>query len=274
MFDRYQCLRDSLQRQVGQRESLQKRLTVVDARATRLEDESITVSDAIEIVQAATETRRQELRDRVESLVTRGLRAVFEREDYEFAFNVSLKGGRFGVVPVLRSKFGDRDLETGIVDGHGGGVADLVSFLLRVIVLSLARPRVAPLMVLDESFRHVSPEFLRGVGTLLRELNTSAGIQFLLITHKPELLDAADRIYRASLENGATTFTLEHATRDVSYHQRPDPRAKRMSDATVFDGEDLITAEADAESTESQGGEAKKEQRRNKVRRRARRKKK
>ncbi len=245
---RIRQLRDQVRRGEGARAEIVAQVERDEAKVEEIEAECAQLAKAIEVIQAATETRRQELRDRVENLVTRGLRAVFRREDFEFAFNVSLKRDVFGVVPVLRSKFGDRTLETGIVEGHGGGVADVVSFLLRVIVLSLARPAVAPVLVLDESFRNVSPEYLRGCSTLLKELNQSAGIQFLLITHKAELLDAADVIYRAELVEGRTRFTLEHDLRDESFHRAPRRGETAPDERTAFDG-DLSAPVGETETT-------------------------
>lgn len=247
MITRVRALRDRVKRQQGARAEIEAQIERDEKRAEEIEAEVKKLAQAVEVIQAATETRRQELRDRVENLVTRGLRAVFQREDFEFAFKVSLKRDVFGVIPVLRSKFGERDLETGIVDGHGGGVADVVSFLLRVIVLSLARPAVAPVLVLDESFRHVSPEYLRGCSTLLRELNSSAGIQFLLVTHKAEMLDAADVIYRAELVEGRTQFHLEHDLRDESFHRRPRRGEKASERGSAFDEEDMVGSPGETE---------------------------
>lgn len=202
----------------------------------------VNVAKAIEVLQTATEARREELRDRVETLVTRGLRAVFKRQDFEFVFKVSLKRDIFGVYPVLRSDFGEHQIEESIADGHGGGVADVVSFILKVIILSLARPKIAPLMILDESFKHVSPAYLRGVSGLIKELAETANIQFIMVTHKPELLDSADVIYKSSLnDDGTTEFSLEHDLRDDIYHSPETP--KRRVRESLFDHEPLTKKE-------------------------------
>jgi len=239
-------------RKLGKRDAILELIDREETRAEEREEEAAKISKAVEVLQTATETRRQELKDRVESLVTKGLRAVFNRDDFEFAFHVQLRRDKFGVVPVLRSKFGDREIETGVVEGHGGGVNNVVAFILRVVVMSLARPKVAPILILDESFSMVSTDRLRGVASLLRELNQSAGIQFVMITHKEELLDAADVIYRAKLTEGRTEFSLEHATRDESYHARPKRGQKRSDRTTLFDDEDMTKPVQNPESVESE----------------------
>ena len=74
---------------------------------------------------------------------------------------------------------------------------------------------------------------------LLRELSETAGVQFVLVTHKDELLDAADVVYRTRLEDGQTKFTLEHDLDDAAYHRRPKRGERGRAPGSPFDGQDL-----------------------------------
>jgi hypothetical protein len=224
---RLRTLQLDLERRRGRREAALESISREEQNEKDQHAAAELAEHAGEVLQAAIEARRLELRDRVELLVTRGLRAVFGRADLEFFFEQSTWGKISGITPGLRSAFGEKVIEADIVDGHGGGIADVISFLLRVVVLSLARPRLAPVLILDEPFRHVSLEYLRGCSSLLRELNRSAGIQFVLVTHKPELVDAADVVYRSSIENGATKYVLEDDVKDDVFHQKAAAGAKR-----------------------------------------------
>jgi hypothetical protein len=231
------ALRLELERKAGARDVVEAALQKAETEAARAVDDAETARKGCEVLQTAIEARRQQLKERVESLVTRGLRAVFRRADLEFFFEARLHGGTVGILPALRSTFRGETIEAGIVDGHGGGVADVISFLLRVVVLSLARPKLALVLVLDEPFRHVSLEYLRGCATLLRELNRTAGVQFVLVTHKPDLLDAADVVYRTVVENGVTRFEVEHDLRDDVFHQKVPAGARRPERLPEEEGE-------------------------------------
>lgn len=181
-----------------------------------------------EVLQASADLVREDLKRKIEDLVTKGIRAVFGRHDMSFEFEIS-SANSLDAKPVLVTGFGDKVYKTSIVGNHAGGVADVVAFILRVVVLAMARPRMHPVVVLDESFRHVSPNRLRAVAGLVKELSDSAGVQFVIVTHKEELLDAADVIYRASMnDKGVTSFKLEHDMRDDEYHAAPsrDPVAR------------------------------------------------
>lgn len=232
-------LDQNLSRSEGRRDAIAEQIASQERKEQEWQERDEIVLKAIEVLQAASETRRQELKDRVESLVTRGLRAVFNA-DLEFFFHIAHNRDVMTVTPRLRSKFKGKDLETEIVEGHGGGIADVVSFLLKVIVLVLARPRMAPFLALDEPFRHVSGEYLKGCATLLKELNKTAGIQFLIVTHKPELLDSADNVYRTEKDaEGATVFKLEHDLDDGAFHA-PQPRGAKSATMEPFHGQNIL----------------------------------
>lgn len=228
---RFQRLRDVVSQATGSKKVLSDLAEAARVSAQKSRDEIERTEQAAEVIQIALETRRTQIKDRVENLVTHGLRAVFGRDDMEFFLRAWTGGGvgQAGMIPTIRSKFRGKLLEADIVKAHGGGVADVVSFVLRVITLCLARPRLAPFLVLDEPFRHVSPEYLRGCSDLMRELNQSVGIQFLLITHKAELLDFADVIYSTSIADGLTTLKLEHDLRDDAYHGALQGKARERS---------------------------------------------
>lgn len=239
LLARFRVLDREVTQAASKADLIRDQIQAAEARIEEATQERVTIGRAIQVLKTAAEVRRQELRDRVEGLITRGLRAVFERQDIQFVLETRQNMMATSIEPKLRTEFRGRIIETEILDGHGGGVADLVAFLLRVVVLTLSRPRVAPVMVLDESFRHVSPQYLRGVAVLLRELNRTAGVQFILVTHKPELLDAADVIYRATIRDGMTTFDLEHECLDDAYHAKPTRDGRERDNATAFDGRDI-----------------------------------
>lgn len=265
MRERLEALKIRLDRGLGRRDQLTEDCELFEKKIEEQRAQLEVTVMAQEIVNGTTEVRRAELRDRVESLVTQGLQAVFRRTDYEFFFETKFMRGSFGATPKLRSLYGDDVFETGIIEGHGGGIADVVSFLMRTVVLSLSRPKLAPVLFLDESFRHVSPEFLPGVAVLLRELNQSAGMQFFLVTHKPELLDAADVIYQTRLRRGKTEFVLEHDYNDEAYHARPKRGQKARDTTTVFDGEDLNRGMNKAEPVYSRDPDLKAKRQRKRV---------
>lgn len=251
-MSRLSDLKSRVERGEWERDRAKKDLERAKAKLTALSAGVESHQAAADLLGAAVEVRRHEIHDRVEKLVTHGVQAVFEREDYEFTFQETPTRVNSGIVPSLRSNYKGDQIEVPLVGGHGGGVCDVVSFVLRVVMLSLVRPRVSSVLILDEVFKNVADAHLRGVASLITELHRSAGVQFVLITHKAELLDAADVIYKVRLEDGESIFTLEHDLRDEDYHQAPTREKLRRRDEPV-DDRDLTKPQKASKSLKASG---------------------
>jgi len=95
-------------------------------------------------------------------------------------------------------------LSIGLMDGgsdpidpesaHGGGLAQILGFLARVIIILATGKR--RLLILDETFSAVSGDLLPDLSALIRAIVEQLDFQVVLVTHKPELGDAAQRLYQ------------------------------------------------------------------------------
>lgn len=151
--------------------------------------------------------RGSESKVKVEELLSYGMSAVFE-EDIEVRFEIEVRGkGKLVVTPRLKTKDGDLIVETGVLGGRGGGKVNVFCFLMRVIALLSIRPKLRPILVLDESFGNVSQAYLENVGMLLLEFAKRMNGQILLVTHK-DVLGAMGTTYRITKENGESRVAL------------------------------------------------------------------
>ena len=85
------------------------------------------------------------------------------------------------------------------MDSFGGGVQNVVAFLLRVILIK--RFKLAPFIALDEQFSNVSPEYQPKVSEMLKALSR-LGFTIFAISHQPTITSAADSIYEVVSEEG------------------------------------------------------------------------
>lgn len=194
-----------LMMRIGERNAAVDRVSNLWDKIETLKVKMAFLEKCASVVQAISEAKKQEIAEKVEKLVTTGLRAIFEREDYRFAIEMELKRGAMTAKPVLYSAFGEegsgKTMPADIMEGHGGGVVDVVAFILQIVVLlALAKDmRLAKVIVADEPFKCVSREYLLNVAEFLRRLNQSTGIQFVMVTHKPEFLEVAQGRFDVSL---------------------------------------------------------------------------
>ena len=134
------------------------------------------------ILQAVAQTIQEQVHNRIAAVVSRCLTAVFS-EPYAFRITFEQKRGR----TEARLSFVRGGIEVDPLTAAGGGVVDVAAFALRLAALMLSRPVKRRLLVLDEPFRFVSAEYRPKVRELLAELATEMGVQFVLVTHMPEL---------------------------------------------------------------------------------------
>ena len=146
------------------------------------ESRAAATDEAQRHAQETAKAVQQLVHDRVASLVTRCLEAVFD-ERYEFDIIFEEKRGRTEARLVLRRGGSEIDPMSSV----GGGVVDVVAFALRLACLLLHRPPLRRLLVLDEPFKYVGAADRARVRQLLEELTAELGVQFFIVTHMDEL---------------------------------------------------------------------------------------
>lgn len=193
------------QRRVGEARALATQGKQAQQRLVELEARRDALDQAAEVLLRFGEERQAEIVGRVETLVTHGLQTVFG-EDMTFHIVAEQKAKSQQYDFVIRSTFGERVIETPVMDARGGGVAVVVGFLLRLLLVLLRRD-TRPLLVLDESFSHVSEEYVPRLGAFIRELVDSTDVQIIMVTHDPAFVEFTDTAYRFEQVNGATRAT-------------------------------------------------------------------
>lgn len=168
-------------------------------------DERDAARGEVEVAKAAhtllvglADSCRDLLRVRVERTVTLALQAVFGRA-YRFRFDVDVVRGTVALYPRVSRDGGKNWYGTNAL---AGGVIDIVGFALRVTLLMWHTPRPRKVFIADEPFRHVSNTHLPAVAGMLATLAEATGIQFIIVSHEPELAESADRVIRVERDDG------------------------------------------------------------------------
>lgn len=137
---------------------------------------------AQEVIQSIAQTIQQQAHQRVSSVVSRCLTAVFD-DPYEFRMVFEQKRGK----TEARLVFIRNGVEFDPMTESGGGVVDVASFALRVAALVLSRPQLRRVVILDEPFRFVSRGYRSKINALLQALVDEMQIQFVIVTHFEDL---------------------------------------------------------------------------------------
>jgi hypothetical protein len=162
---------------------------------------------AAHVLTAIGEDRQDHAQRQIELLVTQGLQTIFD-DGLTFHLVPGVRAKTPVVDFVVRSTLADGTVvETDVMAARGGGLAATVGFLLRLVVLLLSRRRQDTVLFLDETFAHVSAEYLPRLIEFLKDLVAKTGVQIVLVTHDESFQDAADVLYKLRLVDGVTQIT-------------------------------------------------------------------
>ena len=190
----------STEQLLGQGQAHQHVLAGLERDVEGLETEATVLGLTNTAIQTLLSTVSVESMEAVETLVSYGLRVIFDDQALSFRMAAETKRG----VQWMEPRLVQDGIDGPILDSFGGGPASVVAFLLRV--LACRRLGLAPVILLDETFAMVSENYVPNVAKLLRELADSMGYTILLVTHQPAFVDYATRVYEAVESGDGTLF--------------------------------------------------------------------
>jgi len=180
-------------------------------RGKELQAEVADLAETIETLERVTillnslgEDRQMKAQRIIEELVTRGLQTIFD-ESLSFHIIQAVRGKSATVEFIVRTTLEGRVFETNVMEARGGGLAATIGFLLRLVVMLLSKgTKTENILILDETFAHVSAEYLDPLREFLRQIVDKTSVQIFMVTHQPEFAEDADKVYRFTLEDGKT----------------------------------------------------------------------
>ena len=149
------------------------------------ENEVDVAKETREIFQTVAKEVQQQAHDRISKVVTRCLQLIFDQEAYEFNIEFEKKRGRTEAKLQLSR---DGMVLDDPINEAGGGVIDVAAFALRLSCLMLRQPKLRRVLFLDEPFKFLSEEYRPEIHNMLVELSKEMKVQFIIITHIPELI--------------------------------------------------------------------------------------
>lgn len=171
---------------------------IEDSKLSKIEDNlkfSLSELDTLEKTQELLSNLTKLLIDRelkpIEDFVTFGLKKVFVDRDLSLRIEKSETSTGTKYEFILR----DGDIEAPISDNFGGSVEEVISLMLRLMVLQ--RLGKAKFLALDEFFTGVDSRHRPNLINLLRILCEKAGFDIFLITHQEDFINGAHTVLQA-----------------------------------------------------------------------------
>ena len=177
IIDRNTFLKDSLEEK---KEKIQEDISAINNEASSLTE----LKDFLMTVSA---NYRDQLCNLFTSLVTEALTSIFEKD---IRFNIRLYSYRNE--PAIDISVIEDNLEVDPQKSCGGGLNDVISFVIKIIFIYLKRS--SKIIILDEPLKFLSRDYIEQSSNFIHEISKRMNIQIILVSHKPDLEISCDKI--------------------------------------------------------------------------------
>lgn len=198
-FSKLEEFSQALTKKQGELDYLQKHYDSLELRLKQTLKEQTRVVESRSIIQRAVFMTQERLKYKISSVVTQALATIFD-DPYEF--KVEFVERRNATECDLLFSRGGEDYDP--LESAGHGAADVASFTLRISYWLLSA--TAPLIILDEPFRHLSEDLQPAAAYIIKTLAKEFDLQFIIVSHEEEITNCADRHYKFYLDNRITNF--------------------------------------------------------------------
>lgn len=174
-----ESLRQSVDKIKGQYEQSRSTLQNEKNNLNITQEHLTNVEQAQNITQTVAQTIQQQAHKKIAHVVTACLKIVFDNMNYGFRIDFERKRKRTEAkLVIMRDGHDVKDP----LDSESGGVLDVSSFALNLSALMLSKPAVRRILIMDEPFKYVSPEYRNNIQQMLDKLSKDFNIQFIMVT--------------------------------------------------------------------------------------------
>lgn len=200
--------------------------TTISARnetMKKIENKKIILAQYQQIFSALEEVKRiisseilsiqSSLKEDIDSLVTIAMKIVYDDRDIAFGMLFEkTKAGQSQYRPVII----ENGEEFNPKDEQCGGVLDVISYALRIILHSFEKPKGRDFMIFDEPFKFLGGGVLgERAAEMAKKINKDIGIQSMIISHDDISIGKADKVYHVEHDGKKSITTLMGAVKRV-----------------------------------------------------------
>ena len=190
MVERFTSCAEKLNERVSEYNLYRKQKEEAEDKAAECLSKLKDLDASIAIVQNIAGNLQNNIKGKIVSIVQKALDATFPGMYFDMEFVTRRDKTECDLI--CMDAHGNRQ---SVLDGLGGGAKDIISFALRVAVWSLDKT-ASKTILLDESFKFLSQEKKQAGADLLDVLSRDLGIQFIIVSHIPEVISVGKSIYR------------------------------------------------------------------------------
>lgn len=181
----------------GKKKQIELDLKTNKSNLDNLNQKMKLLEKAQSFLQKVAQDTQSQLKFQIEDIVNLALETCFPNE-YTFQLEFNIARGKTDAELVFLSQKTGRPIDP--MNASGGGVVDLTCFALRIASYALEQG-IDNTIILDEPFRFISRDLQERASEVLKTLSTKLNLQIILVTHIPELINVADKIFNVKKDS-------------------------------------------------------------------------
>lgn len=189
----------------GVKSQIQKQLQETKDLKKYSEKKLKLIEEAQVFLQSVAQSTQEKLKFQIEDIVNLALESVFP-DEYLFQMNFEVSRGKTEAELVFQDKRTGQTIDP--MEASGGGVVDLTCFALRIAAFAL-ESGTDNLIILDEPFKFISRDLQERAGEILKTLSKKMNLQILMVTHIPEFIEVADKVFEVKKNDKGISRVIE-----------------------------------------------------------------
>lgn len=189
----------------GVKSQIQKQLQETKDLKKYSEKKLKLIEEAQIFLQKVAQSTQEKLKFQIEDIVNLALESVFP-DEYLFQMNFEVSRGKTEAELVFQDKRTGQTINP--MEASGGGVIDITTFALRIAAFAL-ESGTDNLIILDEPFKFVSRDLQERAGEILKTLSEKMKLQVIMVTHIPEFIDVADKVFEVKKNDKGISRIIE-----------------------------------------------------------------
>lgn len=177
--------KDRLERATKRKEDIENKIASVDLESSE---------QAFKVLQKLSERQRNAAKERLEELGTQALQYSMG-PNYRMVIEIPDSSRRpQAYLYIIDDETG---VKTDPLDDNGGGIVDIISIALRLVVLQSYEtehgvPEIDGPILLDEPFKMVSKEYIPMLSDFLKKISKDFDRQIIMVTHNEFLAESCE----------------------------------------------------------------------------------
>lgn len=179
--------KSKLENLTARKESLEKKMSELNIEV---------LEESIIVLQKLSERQREMAKIRLEELATEALRYSMGGEYSVIIDLENIRKRPQASLYICKKAYEDReeideeDLEDPLSD-NGGGIVDVVSTAIELVVMQAQTPIIEGPLILDEPFKMLSEEYVPMMSDFLKKISKDFNRQIIMVTHDKYLAQSA-----------------------------------------------------------------------------------